>query len=92
MSLGSKLFGWIVKPIIRKEISKMFEKYFKPVLEFAGGLAPRVLILVLTFAGLGGYIYLKLSDPYLIGAIVLTGGWAQWMNYKVQKDKPKGTP
>ena len=84
MSIGSTLFGWIVGPIIKQEIRKMIDKYLKPLLDFAGGLAPRVLILVLTFGSLGGLIYLKMESPWLIGAVTLSGGWAQWINYKVQ--------
>ena len=85
MSIGATLFGWIVKPVVKKELNKMVEKYLKPALDFLAGQPSRILILVMTFGALGYLLYSKIESPYWIGAVVISGAWAQWMNYKVQK-------
>lgn len=68
----------------------MINKYLKPILDWASGLAPRVLILILTFGALAGLIWKQMDSPWMISAVVISGIVAQVMNYLVQKDKPTG--
>lgn len=66
--------------VLREKGNNMYEK----ILTWASGLAPRLLILVLTLGALGGVMYLDKDTPFMIGAIVISGSWAQWMNMKVK--------
>ncbi len=94
----NKLFGWIIRPIIKKEIAKVMKDLIQPIADFIKTImqienGSKFLV---TIAGIGGIIWLKykaIGDPtttITIACLIVAYYFADiYYKSKIKNGEPK---
>lgn len=79
----NKLKQWLINYYTIKEIKNMPDDMKTQGLKLLASQTPRVLIAIITLACLVGMAWFGKLTDVLAGCLTITGGFAQWMNFKV---------